>query len=292
MLAKFHEAKWIATWNDPYPWERYPAPYHGGPTARVSASKERLLREIAKYAAWHVFPCERLRDYMLSYMPAGIRAKSSVIPHLVAENAVSQDRFLGERTMNLVHTGALTPPRGFEQLLRGLSLFVSREGVDPDTFRVHFVGLMPANVQELLEAYSLTPYCRTHGSVDYSSSTRWISSADVALLVEADLDEGIFLPSKLVDYVQGGRPILAVGPRIGTVSDLLGMYGGGIATDCRSPEAIAEGLRAMYGSWRNGRLTEDYSVGRLRERFTEDRAMETCAEMFEAVMGANGVKCQ
>ena len=287
VLAKHHGAKWIATWNDPYPWERYPVPYRDGPTAKLSASKERLLIEVAKYAAWHVFPCERLRDYMLSYMPEEIRNRSSIIPHLIAESPAPPPRHLETRTMNIVHAGALTPPRASEQFLKGLRLFVQREGVDPSTVRVHFIGLIPPNFQGMLRECSVASYCTFHGPVDYSAANKRISSADVALLIEADLDEGIFFPSKFVDYLQCGRPIFAVGPREGTVSDLIGQYGGGVVADCRSPQAIAEGLRVMYRSWCSGRLAQDYAVGRLRDCFTEDRAMATVAKILDAVMAGD-----
>jgi glycosyltransferase involved in cell wall biosynthesis len=189
--------------------------------------------------------------------------------------------------MNIVHTGALTPPRAPDQFLEGLSVFVGREGVDPSMLRVHFIGLSSPQLGEKLNQYAVAPYCEMHGPVDYSTASGYVSSADVALLIEADLNDGIFLPAKFAEYLQCGRPVMAVGPRNGTVSDLIGQYGGGGAADCRSPQAIAELLGAMYRSWRGGRLAQDFAIGRLRDRFTESRAMATFAEIVGAVTPDN-----
>jgi len=285
-LAKKSGARWIVTWNDPYPRERYPVPYGNGRTAKLSASRERLLKEIVSFAAWHLFPCERLRDYMLSYMAGEVGKKSSIIPHLVDESAAPCPRQSEERCMTIVHAGALQPPRGPEQFIKGLSLFVQHEAVDPSMIRVHFIGLVPRNMQRMLKDYSVAGYCELHGGADYAAANRRISCADATLLIEADLDDGIFLPSKLVEYVQCGRPTIAIGPRKGTVNDLITQCGGGVFADCRSPAAIEKSLRVIYRSWRAGRLAEDYAVGKLKDCFTEKRAMATFAEILNAVRAA------
>jgi len=59
---------------------------------------------------------------------------------------------------------------------------------------MHFIGLIPPNFQGMLRECSVASYCTFHGPVDYSAANKRISSADVALLIEADLDEGIFSP--------------------------------------------------------------------------------------------------
>jgi hypothetical protein len=47
--------------------------------------------------------------------------------------------------------------------------------------------------------------------------------ADVLLLIEnAEDREGVYLPSKFVDYLWAGRPVIALTPRNGTISDYLG----------------------------------------------------------------------
>jgi hypothetical protein len=284
LLAKEHAAKWVATWNDPYPRDRYPSPYSKTLTSRLGYSRGRLLREIVRYAAWHVFPCERLRDYFASYLPGDITKKSSIIPHIIAETEVLSLRQPQNRQMTLVHAGDLNPPRASEEFVKGLSLFVRRESVTPDSVRVHLFGAIPRSLLGLIDQCGVRSYCEIHGSTDYATACSWISSADVGLLIEADFAEGIFLPSKLADYLQYYRPVMAIGPRNGTMSDLISRYGGGVFADCRSPQEIARGLKTLYRSWLEGRLNEECSVRELRDRFTESKAMVAFGELVAAVM--------
>ena len=39
-LKKKYNIKWVATWNDPFPHEKYPHPYGNGPMAKLSYRKE------------------------------------------------------------------------------------------------------------------------------------------------------------------------------------------------------------------------------------------------------------
>jgi len=83
----------------------------------------------------------------------------------------------------------------------------------------------------------------------------WMSEADVALLVEANLEEGVFFPSKLSDYLTGGRPILALSPARGVAADFLAS-GGGVLAGPEDVAGIAAALERLHGLWRAGRLAE------------------------------------
>ena len=62
-----------------------------------------------------------------------------------------------------------------------------------------------------------------HGPCDYQTSLKWMAEADALLLVENfDAKVGIYLPSKFVDYIWAGKPIVALSPAGGTVADYLG----------------------------------------------------------------------
>src|SRR5207244_3458321 len=72
-------------------------------------------------------------------------------------------------------------------------------------------------------------------------------------LLESPMREGVFMPSKLADYLSAGRPILALSPAAGTVADYLSA-GGGLRVDPDNPAAVASALAELYDRWRDGRL--------------------------------------
>lgn len=283
-LAKTLRAHWIANWNDPYPTQRYPAPYGGGLSARLGFWGNGLLEEIAKHAAWHTFPCERLRDYMLSYFPSSIRDRTSIVPHIAQGNGTGcAPKPVGSGGMRIVFAGKLLPPRRVDLFAAGLRLFVQREGLSPNDVCIEFMGLVSSDLTRTLDNCQVSEYCKLLGSVPYHIAVAEVSRADVGLLLEADCAEGVFLPSKLADYVQCGRPVLAVGPRVGTVRDLITQHGGGIAASSRSAEEIAAALTKMYQAWRRGDLDAKYDVTALKAHFSEEQAVSVFEQILEEI---------
>ena len=49
-------------------------------------------------------------------------------------------------------------------------------------------------------------------------------SFDMSLIIEAICDEGIYLPTKVADSIQGGLPVFCVSPLKGTQHDLVDLY--------------------------------------------------------------------
>ena len=47
-----------------------------------------------------------------------------------------------------------------------------------------------------------------------------LADYDVAVIVEAKCEEGIFLPTKVSDFMQSGIPIFAISPATGVLNDL------------------------------------------------------------------------
>ena len=78
----------------------------------------------------------------------------------------------------------------------------------------------------------LKHYVHIEEEKSYEESIRLVSRSDMALLIEAPCEEGIFLPNKVVEYAQSGKPILAISPRVGTINDLISECGGGIVAGC------------------------------------------------------------
>src|ERR1035438_6986912 len=107
----------VANWNDPFPGFAAPPPYGGGPNTPLPWCYRRLLARIGRAAAWHVFPCERLRGYMLRFLPEAAATRSSVIPHIASPVTGSR-----RRPRVFAHACRRTPAlsaRG--RVLRGLS---------------------------------------------------------------------------------------------------------------------------------------------------------------------------
>jgi hypothetical protein len=67
------------------------------------------------------------------------------------------------------------------------------------------------------------------------------------------MDESIFFPSKLADYLVCGKPVLALSPRTGTVSDLASRKE--LMRVDHDPEAVRSALATLYAEFKKGTLS-------------------------------------
>jgi hypothetical protein len=118
-----------------------------------------------------------------------------------------------------------------------------------------------------------------HKSVPYQESLDLMSSADGLLVIDAPSDLSVFLPSKLIDYIGSGRPILGITPA-GTASNLICEMGGQVA-DPRAVDQVSNQLVKFIQLlrdrrqeitprvWGNPDVRRTYEVGRVASEFME-----------------------
>lgn len=279
MLSRRVRTPWIANWSDPLPPQKAPPPYGGGPSARVPLHLRIYCSAVARNPTWHTFPCERLRNYFSSYLP-DCASKSSVIPHIALERF--RTRISNPRSkFSLCHAGGLTL-RNPSVFLEGLRNFLDKTKVD-GLFKIRFVGLPLDNVRELSRTLGLDQFVSTHEMMAYEETQRIAANSSVLVVLEAISQEGVFFPSKFVDFVQTGRPILAVSPVVGTLADILSTSGGGLPADGRSPDSVANAIGILYDEWRMGTLDEKYGSSKLFDLFGERRIIDLYLEIFRRI---------
>ena len=269
-VLKRVDLPWCAYFSDPWPHHLYPEPYRFtvGPLSRrrLELSLDAMLRRADSL----VFPSDRLRDWLLCGRRERFRAKSFVAPHLGREGVPAP---AANGHLHIRHAGFLMKERRVEPLLAALERL--RPEVRED-LRVEFAGhyAVPPEVPASLSgAVSFRP------SMPPDAVPAWMAGADVALLVEAALAEGIFFPSKLSDYLAGGRPILALSPRRGVTADLLA-GGGGVLVEPEDEAGIAAALERLVGLWKAGRLGELGPTARQIEQVSETHIMPEYERAF------------
>jgi glycosyltransferase involved in cell wall biosynthesis len=278
-VAARYQLPWIANWNDPAPAHRNPQPYGRGLGARAPWYWESYVRAVLRKADWHTFPSERLMSYMKRAHP-GVQTRMSVIPHVALDiKERAEKRRLAQFV--LCHAGEIGWVRDPRSFLDALAALGASNAVDVSV-AVEFIGEgVEAKIGSACRAAGHN--VRFLGGQAYDETLRRLSAADVILVIEADMEEGIYLPSKFVDAVQCRRPIMAVSPRRGTVADLLGKFGGGVAADCRSATEVEKALLRLVRSWQMGSLEATFSSEALMNQFCEDRVLALYKEVFEQI---------
>jgi hypothetical protein len=124
----------------------------------------------------------------------------------------------------LVHAGKLgtneITGRSSEALLKGFKRFLGSQTPGAKDACLIFVGSADAETEKAVEQMGLRNSVVLTGRVNYDASLDWIGGASACVLIEAPMQEGLYLPSKMVDYLAAGKPVLALSPKVGTVRDM------------------------------------------------------------------------
>lgn len=281
ITAKNTGIPWIANWNDPVPWEKFPVEFAGGrgPNAHLDYKTSRFFKAVSMKADWHTFPCERLRTYVADYLPVDIGLKSSVIPHIAMQsNEISSERNI---KFKLLYAGSLISPRSPDIFLKGVSLFCER--YKTRDLEIVFIVDSYEEVLKSAEKYGVIDLVKIEPSRPYAEMNSILNTADVLVIIEAIMHEGIFLPSKFVDYVQTGKPILALSPVSGTLSDILNGVGGGLTVDNSSADDISEGILKLYQHWSKGTLNNMFGSNRLLKTFSTETILSQYLQVFNNI---------
>lgn len=253
-LNKKYGIKWIANWNDPYPSAKFPEPYGNGYDARLPFYLERVLADIQKHAWIHTFPCERLRDYMLLYYKKVNTDQTRVIPHMAHSALLPQTAGQKKRNkIRMIHAGDVSWPRNPNNFLCALSEVVSDESFR-NKIECVFIGKQSDDFNDKLIELNLTDYVTVLPSMGYFDILKEMKQCDVSLIIEAICEEGIYLPTKVVDSVQCQLPLFCVSPSVGTLNDLIKETRIGYFSNNRSLDEIETNLKKMMVDWERDQL--------------------------------------
>ncbi len=249
LLSKRYSIKWIANWNDPYPNKRFPAPYGEGFEAKLPYFEEKVIRDIQKYASIHTFPNARLRNYMLKCFPLISKENTYVIPHMALSTLYDNNIEKVHGEFKIVHCGYLRNPRNPEFFIKALAKVKSQPKYKDFEFTCYIVGSYDDSVTQLIDSLNLSENIELIKSLSYKESMDFISKCDLALIIEAQCEEGIYLPTKVVDSIQCHLPIMCISPKEGVLHDMITKYSIGYFADNTSEDEIYKAIDAAFSDY-------------------------------------------
>lgn len=246
--AKKHDIKWIANWNDPYPESKFPSPYGNGSNSKLTYFQEKIMMDIQKYSSANTFPCKRLRDYMMLYLNKLDINKTFIIPHMAHSILIPNMNHNKGSKLKIIHAGNVSSPRDPKVFLLALHRFISDINIRTKIECI-FVGKQTDNFIELVNELNINDVITVLPSIDYFSVINLMSKCDISLIIEAICDEGIYLPTKVVDSFQCKLPIFCISPTNGTLNDLVYNNKVGYFASNRSIIEVEKALKNIFQDW-------------------------------------------
>jgi len=281
-LKKNLNIRWIANWNDPSS-GTWPEPYEKSVPFWKKFIYKRFAQEVLALADKTTFPSHMLFEHFKEHFNLE-ESRISIIPHIMLQPCILNEPGSHPKDLKIIHCGNLSAERDPRNLLLAIRKFNDRRDVK---VYLDIMGVISKEGSDLILKSGLEKYVRKINPMPYFEAMEKMTHYDVLLILEARLAKGIFLPSKISDYAQINKPILAVSPKDGEVKNLIEKYGGGIAADNNSVHDIFEKISILSDMKTQKRLKENLGENLLQRYLGEDRIIKLFEEYILTLAYSN-----
>src|SRR6185437_870716 len=202
--------------------------------------------EIVRKADAVLFVNQRTAKLVMSKYPSDWSKKVGVVPHGFDADLLTSDLNFKSPPSRLrfVYTGSMFQGlRDPFMLLEAIAIL--KQMVAPEAMPAfEFVGSSdtryPARAQEL----AIDTIVRFGEPTSYMNSLRIASEADVLIVIDTNSPGSVFFPSKVVDYLMFGKPILSLTADGGETADILAPLGH-VCVNASNPTLIAAAIAKL-----------------------------------------------
>ncbi len=238
---------WIAHFSDPW----VDSPYVKDTGQIVLKTWARQEHEIISKADAVLFVNERTARVVMSKYPAEWKHKVGIVPHGFDSDLLSSLAPPAAKTaLKFVYTGSMF--EGLRDPFRLLeAIAIVKEMVAPalvPTFE--FVGSSDARYPARARELGIDGITKFVARTSYLKSLQIASDADILVVIDTNTPGSVFFPSKVVDYLMFGKPVLALTAEGGATSEVLEPLGH-VCVDASDPPLIAEAIARMVQQYRD-----------------------------------------
>lgn len=246
-VKRKYGVKWVCTWNDPYPTEMYPKPFGKGNDENIVCKYAKTIN-IMQNADVFIYPNKRLAKYMNQFIKAS-EDKIKVIPHVMMEDPQRSVRE-NSKKLCLIHSGDCTGERRAHHFLLSIKELIEEGVIQSGELSVTFIGRINDDDRGMLNDSTLKNVVALQSPVSYLNSIETLKDYDVAIIIEAPWEEGVFLPTKVSDFMMAGKRIFTISPRVGVLHDLYEQGFISYFADVADPNSIKNELKRLINDSR------------------------------------------
>lgn len=263
-LKRVMQLPWVAHFSDPWVDNPY---FRSAPLQRWVC--RRMEKAVIREADAVVFVTREAADVVMRKYPPPWRERIHVIPHGFDRELLGGIRLgpMHGGPLHLVYTGSfyqrMRTPLG---LLEGLRL-LGQDRPLQGQLKVTLIGPNAELYRPAAEEMGLLDVVKFHSLLPFTQTLQAAAEADVLLLIDGSSRAGgLFLPSKLVDYLMFRKPILGLTPEPGASATLLRRLGCPVVPP-DEPPAIAHALSQLLALSRSGQLAVPPSFDRVAQEY-------------------------
>ncbi len=243
-LKKHLNTKWIAHFSDPWamnPYSRYDI---------ISRElNKKMEREVISCADMCIFVSEETKAFYSKIYPE-YSSKFFVLEHSFDPSLYSAE-YRKNKKFTIRYMGNFYGARSPEPVFKAISELNNELNAENFVFEIFGGGM---KVPFLIKKYKLEKLVIQMPMVSYNESLDLMRTADALIVIDGRVKmDSIFLPSKLIDYLGSGRPVIGVTPRNGA-SERVIIKCGGLIAEPDNTEEIKSSIVKLFLLHRDGKL--------------------------------------
>ena len=267
---------WAAHFSDPW----VDNPFHRYDTL-TRARNLSLERSVMAAANRLIFTSDETIEMVMAKYPSEWRAKTRVLPQSFDPALYPPRAIEREPALTIRYTGEFYGRRTPKPLIAALRALLSTRPALLQNVRFELIGpvdpltLVDSGLESLPgELLVIRP------PVNFQESLALTASADGLMIIDAPAQKSVFLPSKLIDYIGAGRPIIGLTPP-GAAATLIRQLGGWVA-DPTDVETMTEALTAFLSLLRQDKKATGQPWGEPSVRSSYEAPI--VANSFESML--------
>jgi len=160
-----------------------------------------------------------------------------------------------EKQFTISYIGLLPKESNPSVLFKVLKKLCAQDPLFSDHLKLNFIGDIAPEVKQEVAIQGLTEKVNFIGRVSHEKAIAYQQKAQVLLLLIPNVkkSEGI-LTGKIFEYLMAKRPILAIGPETGDLSELLKDTDAGVVIDYENETRLILEIEKLYKAYRDGCL--------------------------------------
>jgi len=161
-------------------------------------------------------------------------------------NAVSENK-----QFTMTYTGLLYGQRKPDTLFEAVKRLISIQAVDAHKVRIKLIGnYKEGYMNKLVESFGLKDVVEIYPYMKHTECLKHLVSSDVLLHIEGGgRGSEAFYSGKIFEYMNTGRPVLAIIPSRGVAAQLIRDTGIGLVADSDDVEQAMENIKMLYANW-------------------------------------------
>lgn len=209
----------------------------------------------------------------------------------VIPNGYDEEDFTGldltqekNQKLTFTYTGALYGRRKPDTFFDALKQLITEKKIDGTQIAVKLIGNYHKDkLQAQINSYGLTEQFEIVGYVPHGECIKRQLASDVLVLIEGTgRGSDAFYTGKIFEYMNTGRPVLAILPENGAAAGLVRKTKIGIVAHTDNVEKIKSAVLKYYNDWQQGTLV--FSPNREEiEKYERKALTKQLAEIFDLV---------